>query len=50
MAPLHHERRIVQELERFLRRTEPALAARFDFFTRLVKDEGPPPRELPGTE
>ncbi|MEO7612778.1 MAG: hypothetical protein ABIS86_02190 [Streptosporangiaceae bacterium] len=42
------QERILADLERQLCAESPELVARFQVFARLARDEGPPPRELPG--
>jgi hypothetical protein len=49
MSILGREQRILAMIETSLTREAPALATLFDFFNRLVRDEGPPPVELPSS-
>lgn len=47
MISSSRDHRVLADLALHLAREAPELAARFAFFARLVREEGPPPRELP---
>ena len=45
MQPLQEERRRLNVIDGMLREEAPALASKFDIFTRLTLDDGQPPDE-----
>ncbi|MFC4909702.1 hypothetical protein [Actinomadura gamaensis] len=47
MSTSHREEQVLAEIKSRLTRENPELVARYALFERLVRDEGPPPRELP---
>ncbi|MCP2342838.1 DUF3040 domain-containing protein [Actinomadura rupiterrae] len=47
MSTSRHDEQVLAEITSRVTRENPDLVARFALFERLVREEGPPPRELP---